>query len=80
VKVCEAYESRKDTGFVIRMSVHDELVGDVPDLEAAYKLDAILNHQTFPEFNRVPILWESGIGPSWSRLTDLPRLEGAMVQ
>lgn len=71
VKVCEAYESRKETGFVIRMSVHDELVGDVPDVEAARKLDVILNRQSFPEDNIVPILWESGIGPSWARLEDL---------
>jgi Mesyanzhinovviridae DNA polymerase len=71
VKVCEAYESRKETGFVIRYSVHDELVGDVPDRESAHKLDAILNHQTFPEYNKVPILWESGVGPSWARLEDL---------
>lgn len=73
VKVCEAYESRRDTGFIISMSVHDELVGSVPDLEAARMLDVILNQQTFPEVNVVPILWESGIGPSWARLEDLPR-------
>lgn len=71
VKVCEAYESRKETGFIIRMSVHDELVGDVPDMEAAYKLDKILNHQSFPDVNTVPILWESGVGPSWAKQTGL---------
>ena len=64
MKIVELHEQRKDTGFKLRFTVHDEVCGDVPDLEAALKVQKILNHQSFPEL-KVPILWDVKTGANW---------------
>jgi len=44
--------------------VHDELNGDVPDIEQARRIAAQLNYQSYPQL-KVPILWDTGVGPNW---------------
>lgn len=63
-KVVEVHRERKQTGFVMRMPVHDELCGDVPDAEGARMVSEILNRQSFPL--KVPILWEGKTGANWA--------------
>jgi DNA polymerase-1 len=62
-KLVELYNERKRTGLVMRATVHDEIVGDVPDAEAGKMCDAILNEQTTPI--TVPILWAGHTGANW---------------
>lgn len=64
-KLVEVHNARKDTGFVMRMTVHDELCGDSPDPECDRRVMEILNQQSFSGL-RVPILWESDAGASWA--------------
>jgi len=64
-KLVELYKARKQTGLVMRFTVHDEVNGDVPDVEAARMCDRILNEQSYPTV--VPILWKSKVGPNWAR-------------
>lgn len=63
-KLVELHDARRTTGFVMRGTVHDEVFGDVPDEEAASKVDKILNRQSFDL--RVPILWETKTGANWA--------------
>lgn len=63
-KLVELHDARKDTGLLLRYTVHDEVDGDVPDESAAKRVGDILNHQSFPELP-VPILWEVATGPTW---------------
>lgn len=51
-------------GTKLRLTVHDELVGDVPNQEAADAIAEILNTQTFDL--SVPILWEMETGENWA--------------
>jgi DNA polymerase-1 len=71
-KLVELHEARHDTGFLLRASVHDEVDGDVPDVESARKVRDILNRQSFSEV-RIPLLWDVGIGPSWA---DCEKIDG----
>jgi DNA polymerase I-like protein with 3'-5' exonuclease and polymerase domains len=63
-KLVELHRERKDTGFLMRWPVHDEVDGDIPDREAARKVGKILNRQSFPL--KVPILWEVSVGRNWA--------------
>lgn len=64
IKLKELHEARNYTGFTMRMTVHDEVCGDVPNEEAANKVAHILNYQSVD--TRVPILWDTGVGPNWA--------------
>lgn len=68
-KLVELHAERKYTGMTLRMTVHDEADGDVPDLESARRVDEVLNRQSFKL--RVPILWETSVGPNWGEVTAL---------
>jgi DNA polymerase I-like protein with 3'-5' exonuclease and polymerase domains len=63
-KLIELHKHRKKTGFLLRICVHDEVDGDVPDGESARMVLQILNNQTFAL--RVPILWDGKIGKNWA--------------
>jgi DNA polymerase-1 len=63
-KILELYQTRHDTEFTMRMTVHDEVDGDVPSPEHAKKVSEILNTQSFPF--RVPILWSVDTGTDWA--------------
>jgi DNA polymerase-1 len=66
LKLIELYRTRRETGLTLRLTVHDEVCGDVPDAEAAQRVDEILNQQTgFLQELRVPILWETNVGKNW---------------
>lgn len=62
-KLIELHEARKQTGFIMRFTVHDEVNGDCPDEASMLKVKTILDTQSFDL--RVPILWDIGIGPNW---------------
>ena len=62
-KLKELHQARKFTGLKMRFTVHDEVNGDVPDAEAARRVEAILNTQSISF--KVPILWDTGIGANW---------------
>ncbi len=63
-KLVELHEQRRETGFLLRMTVHDSVGGDIADAESAQRVKAILNHQSFPL--RVPILWSVSTGANWA--------------
>lgn len=63
-KLIDLYQERKALGLTLRMTVHDEVTGDVPDAEAARRVADVLDRQTIPF--RVPILWDSATGRNWS--------------
>jgi DNA polymerase I-like protein with 3'-5' exonuclease and polymerase domains len=64
-KLVELHKERKTTGFLLRLTVHDAVVGDARLPETKDRVAEILNHQSFPEL-RVPILWEVGVGRTWA--------------
>ena len=66
-KLCELHKARKKTGFVMRMTVHDEVVGDSPDAACTERVRTILNEQTAIKGD-VPILWEVKTGPNWAEV------------
>jgi DNA polymerase-1 len=63
-KIVELYRTRKQTGLKLRLTIHDEAVGDVPNVEAARAVAQVLNAQSFT--TEVPILWETKVGPNWA--------------
>lgn len=62
-KLVELHAERRRTGLKLRFPVHDEVNGDVPDVEAATEVVKILCRQSSP--TNVPILWEVGVGRNW---------------
>ncbi len=63
-KLVELHNARKDTGFVMRITNHDSVLGDATQPETKTRVSEILNRQSFEL--RVPILWECGTGPTWA--------------
>jgi DNA polymerase I-like protein with 3'-5' exonuclease and polymerase domains len=64
-KIVELHAERKHTGFLCRMTIHDEVVGDAGSPETLQRVLDILNVQSFPEF-RVPIMWTGKAAPTWA--------------
>lgn len=63
-KTIELHRERKNTGFVMRFIVHDEVCGDSPDRSCSAMVSEILNRQTTE--CRIPILWDTNTGPNWA--------------
>jgi len=63
-KLVELFKQRRALGFTMRMTVHDEVTGDVPDVAAAKKIEDLLNVQSIE--TTVPILWAAGTGKNWA--------------
>ena len=63
-KLVELHANRKDTGFLLRYTVHDEVDGDARTPETKKKVQEILDTQSFPSI-QIPILWDVGTGPNW---------------
>jgi hypothetical protein len=63
----------REIGFKMRLTVHDEFDGDVPDLEQARVIAELLNQQSFKL--RVPILWETSVGTNWDEQVDVRNLK-----
>jgi DNA polymerase I-like protein with 3'-5' exonuclease and polymerase domains len=64
-KLVELHKARKQTGFLMRATVHDEVFGDSQADHTLKAVDEILNHQSFPEL-KVPIIWECNEGANWA--------------
>jgi len=64
MKAAELHRQRKQTGFKMRVTVHDSFLGDAQEPDTLSKVQAILAHQSHPL--RVPITWECGIGANWA--------------
>lgn len=64
IKIVELHRQRKQTGFLMRLTVHDEVVGDATTPETMQKVSDVLNEQSLPGL-KVPILWEVNAGRSW---------------
>jgi DNA polymerase-1 len=64
LKMVELYDAREELGLTLRMTVHDEAVGDVPDEEAARAVGEVLQRQAVEL--RVPILWDVATGQNWA--------------
>jgi DNA polymerase I-like protein with 3'-5' exonuclease and polymerase domains len=62
-KLYQLHKASKKIGCTIRMPVHDEFCGDVPDEESAKMISELLNKQSFD--TKVPILWDLKTGESW---------------
>jgi DNA polymerase I-like protein with 3'-5' exonuclease and polymerase domains len=63
-KLVELHKARHETGFIMRITNHDAVLGDATQPETRQKVSEILNRQSFPL--RVPILWECGSGQTWA--------------
>jgi DNA polymerase-1 len=59
----------EEIDMTLRMTIHDEVDGDVPDENEAKKVQELLDHQSFPEL-KVPILWDVGTGENWKACGD----------
>lgn len=68
-KMVELRAISKAIGFKMRLNVHDEVDGDIPDREQAMWVAKLLNQQSF-KLN-VPILWQTSVGPNWYELEDI---------
>jgi DNA polymerase I-like protein with 3'-5' exonuclease and polymerase domains len=64
LKLIALHEARAETGFVLRATIHDEVVGDIPDLDAAQRVGAILDQPSVDL--PVPILWAVATGATWA--------------
>ena len=62
-KLAELHTQRKETGFVMRITNHDAVLGDVTREDTMAKVAAILDAQSYAL--SVPILWECKRGPNW---------------
>jgi len=63
-KIVEVHRERKHTGFVLRLTKHDEIMGDATQPDTKEKVEEILNRQSFPF--TIPILWDTKTGPTWA--------------
>lgn len=68
-KMVEVHAVRKELGLRPQMTVHDEWMGACSTAEAARALKEVLNRQSFPEFARIPILWDVKVGKDWASCT-----------
>lgn len=65
-KLVELHENRKDTGLLLRFTVHDEVDGDARSPETSTKVKKILDLQSFQ--TTIPILWDVEVGKNWKDL------------
>jgi DNA polymerase-1 len=63
-KLVLLHAERAATGFVMRLTLHDEVCGDSPDERCTQMVEDILNEQSFDV--KVPILWEVTSGENWA--------------
>ncbi len=60
----DVYAERKRLELTMRMTVHDSLEGDLTNPSKMSEYSEVLNTQRLPL--SVPLLWETGCGPSWA--------------
>jgi DNA polymerase-1 len=66
MKLLEVYNNRKLLDFHMFFTVHDDVNGDVGSVEAAKKLEELLNEQIAELKLRIPILWDVSVGENWA--------------
>lgn len=64
MKMVEAHRERKRIGFIPRLTIHDQLMGD-GDKGTGEALAELLDRQSVPNL-RVPILWAVKTGKNWA--------------
>ncbi len=65
IKLKQVYDARKDLQLLMRITVHDELDGDIPDPSCAGRIKELLE-EPIPELGiRVPLLWDASVGENW---------------
>lgn len=72
IKARQLYDARKELELTMRFVVHDSNEGDVPSIEHARRVQALLNEPALPGL-KVPVLWNTGVGPNWAAVQELPR-------
>jgi DNA polymerase-1 len=70
-KLKEVYEMRHELGLKMRLTVHDELDGDIVDDEHANRLRVVLERPLEDLKIRVPLLWDVSTGSNWGE-TSIP--------
>lgn len=63
-KMVEVFKRRKEFDLTMRMTVHDEVTGDIGSTDAAAQVVTLLNAQSISM--AIPILWEGGTGKNWA--------------
>jgi DNA polymerase-1 len=63
-KLVDLYRERKRLGLTLRITNHDEAVGDLEDARGAVLMKELLDEQAYAF--RVPILWSVETGPNWA--------------
>ena len=63
LKLVALHAARGSTGLRLRATVHDEVVGDIPDRDGAARVGEVLNAQSVDL--PVPILWDVSTGETW---------------
>lgn len=69
-KLIELHAERKATGFIMRLTNHDEVCGDSPDRRCAEMVGEILDRQTYARNRAIPALWNTAEGENWKECKD----------
>lgn len=78
IKARQLYDARKDLEITMRFVVHDSNECDVPSLEHAHRVQELLNEAPLPGL-KVPILWNTAVGPNWADVQELPKQRMAVA-
>lgn len=65
LKLLAVYNMRKALGFLMRLTVHDELGGDIERKEQAKRIKEVLDEPIAKLGIRVPLPWDVKVGPNW---------------
>lgn len=67
-RLIAVYKERKELGVKMRLTVHDELDGDIPDQEQANRVNSILEDFQGPSDFKlaIPLLWDMKVGKNWA--------------
>lgn len=60
----EVFNERKNLGLTMRLTVHDEIDGDLADAAMLPAVQEVLDRQRVPL--KIPILWDARVGASWA--------------
>jgi DNA polymerase-1 len=78
IKLRQVYDERKHLEITMRLTVHDELDGDIQSEQKAVQLRELLNEPALPGL-KVPIRWACGVGPNWGQVKDFCRQCGTLA-
>lgn len=72
INLLNLYDTKDETGITPRFTVHDEVDGDIPNVESARKVKEVLEQPAFDKL-KTPILWEVAVGPTWAQCKDIDK-------